>query len=211
MLDDYFSPENLKYPCVHTAFRWFMAKTCFGCGIKGESLTGPIFSSVDNLREFYLDLGVSDPIVEKMQNEDVLCSKCVGKAESRHALKCYNHYREKWAPEQYEIWAKSNANLISIAESELKNQENMDVVNHTTVSTNNLSPETKFRMEKLAIIEGNPLKNSLPDSTGQAVINSELTTKFEAFCSAHQGKIIDWSMSPQNNSDNWFIFIRYVE
>ena len=66
-------------------------------------------------------------------------------------------------------------------------------------------------MEKLAIIDGNPIQNGQSDSTGQAIINSDLATKFEAFCRAHMGKIIDWNMSQQKNSENWFIFIRYVD
>ena len=68
-----------------------------------------------------------------------------------------------------------------------------------------------MNVEKLAVIKGNPIQNGQPDSTGQAIINSELATKFEAFCIAHVGKIIDWNMSQQSNSDNWFIFIRYTD
>jgi hypothetical protein len=188
-----------------------LSKTCFDCGIKGESLTGPIFSSEDKLREFYFHLGVSDPIIEKMQTGDVLCSKCVGKAECRHAIKCYEYYRDKWTPEQYEIWAKSNSNLISIAEIELKKQEHVDVVAHIPDSDGNMSNESKINLEKLAIINGNSLKNGISDSTGQAIINSELATKFEAFCEGHKGKIIDWNMGQQCQSDNWSIFIRYFE
>jgi len=66
-------------------------------------------------------------------------------------------------------------------------------------------------VEKLAIIDGNPIHNGHPDSTGQAIINSELATKFEAFCAAHMGKIIDWNVSQQSHSGNWFIFIRYID
>jgi len=207
---DYLIPENLKYPCVRTAFR-LMGKTCFECGIKGESLTGPVFSSEAKLREFYLHLGVSDPIIEKMQTGDVLCSKCVGKAECRHAIKCYEYYREKWTPEQYDIWAKSNSNLISIAETELKKQGNTGDVSHIRASVDDIPSESKMKLEKLAIIVGSPLKNGLSDSTGQAIINSELASKFEAFCAAHKGKIIDWNMGQQSQSDNWSIFIRYFE
>jgi hypothetical protein len=188
-----------------------MGKICFECGIKGETWTGPIFSSADKLRVFYQEIDVSDPIVEKMQEEDLLCSKCVGKAECRHALKVHKYYKEKWNPEQYEIWVKSNANLIAIAETELKEQEKTSVDNPEITTTVNLPNGTKVNVEKLAIIDGNPIQNGQSDSTGQAIINSDLATKFEAFCTAHMGKIIDWNMSQQKNSENWFIFIRYVD
>jgi len=188
-----------------------MEKICFECGMKSETWTGPVFSSADKLRAFYRDLDVSDPIVKKMQDKDLLCSKCAGKAECRHALKCYNYYKEKWTPEQYEIWAKNNVNLISIAETELKVQEKTATLSSTITPTANMPNETNVNVEKLAIIDGNPIHNGHPDSTGQAIINSELATKFEAFCAAHMGKIIDWNMSKQSNSDNWFIFIRYID
>jgi len=186
-----------------------MGKVCFDCGMKGKTWTGPVFSSADKLREFYRKLDVSDPIIEKMQDGDLLCSKCAGKAECRHALKCYNYYKEKWTPEQYEIWAKNNTNLISIAETELKEQEKIAFPEIKTTSS--IPYETKTKVEKLAVIKGNPIQNGQPDSTGQAIINSELATKFEAFCTSHVGKIIDWNMSQQSNSDNWFIFIRYID
>jgi len=188
-----------------------MGKVCFDCGMKGKTWTGPVFSSADKLREFYRKLDVSDPIIEKMQDGDLLCSKCAGKAECRHALKCYNYYNEKWTSEQYEIWAKNNTNLISIAETKLKEQEKIAFASPEIKTTSRISNETKMNVEKLAVIKGNPIQNGQPDSTGQAIINSELTSKFEAFCIAHVGKIIDWNMSQQSNSDNWFIFIRYTD
>ncbi len=188
-----------------------MGKVCFDCGMKGKTWTGPVFSSTDKLREFYRKLDVSDPIIEKMQDGDLLCSKCAGKAECRHALKCYNYYNEKWTPEQYEIWAKNNTNLIAIAETELKEQKKTATESSTITPSAKIPYETKVNLEKLAIIEGNPIKNGYPDSTGQAIINSELSLKFEAFCAAHMGKIIDWNMSQQSHSDNWFISIRYTD
>jgi len=188
-----------------------MGKICFECGMKGEQWTAPVFSSADKLRAFYRDLGVSDHIVEIMQDEDVLCSNCAGKAECRHALECYNYYKEKWTPEQYEIWAKNNSTLISIAETELEEQEKTAPVSPAITPTVKIPNESKGNVEKLAVIDGNPKQDGQPDSTGQAIINSELATKFEAFCTAHMGKIIDWNMSQQNNSGNWFIFIRYID
>ena len=158
-----------------------MEKTCFECGIKGEALTGPIFSTAEKLRVFYLDLGVSDPIIEKMQAEDLLCPKCSSKAECRHALKCYNYYQEKWTPEQYEIWAKNNANLISIAETELKEQKGTGTNSSTIGQTANIPNEINGNAEKLAVIKGNPTQDGRSDSSGQAIINSELAIKFEAF------------------------------
>ena len=188
-----------------------MEKTCFECGIKGEALTGPIFSPAEKLRVFYLELGVSDPIIEKMQNGDLLCPKCSGKAECRHALKCYNYYQEKWAPEQYEIWTKNNAELISIAENELKKQEKTDTLNPPITPRENTTYDTRGKVERLAIIDGNPTQDAQTDSTGHAIINGELATKFEAFCAAHKGKIIDWNVSQQSDSDKWSIFIRYID
>ena len=188
-----------------------MGKVCFDCGMKGKTWTGPVFSSADKLREFYRKLDVSDPIIEKMQDGDLLCSKCTGKAECRHALKCYNYYKEKWTSEQYEIWAKNNANLISIAETELKEQEKTDTLNPPISPRENTTYDTRGKVERLAIIDGNPTQDAQTDSTGHAIINGELATKFEAFCAAHKGKIIDWNVSQQSNSDNWFIFIRYTD
>ncbi|HUT06445.1 MAG TPA: hypothetical protein VMW74_07140 [Nitrosopumilaceae archaeon] len=188
-----------------------MEKTCFECGIKGEALTGPIFSPAEKLRAFYLELGVSDPIIEKMQDGELLCTKCSSKAECRHALKFYNYYQEKWAPEQYEIWAKNNAELISIAETELKEPEKKDSQNLEITPRENILYDARGKSERLAIIEGNPTQNGQSDSTGHAIINGDLATKFEAFCAAHKGKIIDWNVSPQSDSGNWSIFIRYVD
>ena len=188
-----------------------MEKTCFECGIKGEALTGPILSTAEKLRVFHLDLGVSDPIIEKMQAEDLLCPKCSSKAECRHALKCYNYYQEKWTPEQYEIWAKNNTELISIAENELKVQEKADTLNPAITPRENTPYDTRGKVERLAIVDGNPTQNGQTDSTGHAIINGELATKFEAFCAAHKGKIMDWNVGQQNDSGNWSIFIRYID
>ena len=188
-----------------------MGKVCFDCGMKGETYTGPIFSSTSKLRAFYREINASDPVIERMQDGDFLCSECSGKAECRHALKCYNYYKEKWTSEQYEIWAKNNSNLIAIAETELKEQEKTDLTSSEITMKTSTPNETEAKVEKIAIINGNPIQNGQPDSTGQAIINSDLTTKFESFCTAHMGKIIDWNMSQQRNSDNWFIFIRYTD
>lgn len=186
-----------------------MEKICFDCGMKDQQWTGPVFTPAEKLKTFYADLGVSDPLIEQMQDGDLLCSKCVVKAECRHALKFYNYYQEKWTSEQYEIWAKNNVNLISIAETE--REQERDSINSTNQQTENIPNKTKLNEEKLAIIEGNPLQDGHPDSTNQAIINSELAKKFEKFCAAHKGKIIDWNTSQQINSGNWFIFIRYTD
>ena len=146
-----------------------------------------------------------------MQNEDFLCAKCSGKAECRHALKCYRYYQEKWAPEQYEIWAKNNAELISIAENELKKQEKTNTLNPAMTSRENTAYDSRGGVERLAIIDGNPTQDGQTDSTGHATINGELATKFEAFCAEHKGKIIDWNVSPQSDSGKWSIFIRYID
>ncbi len=188
-----------------------MEKICFDCGIKDQQWTGPVFSSAEKLKAFFEELGVSDPLIEQMQDGDLLCSKCVVKAECRHALTFYNYYQEKWTSEQYEIWAKNNSNLIAIAETELKEQEKTDLTSSEITMKTSTPNETETKVEKIAIINGNPIQNGQPDSTGQAIINSDLTTKFESFCTAHMGKIIDWNMSQQSNSDNWFIFIRYTD
>lgn len=186
-----------------------MEKICFECGIKGQELTGPVFLPAKKLKEFYLNLEVSDPTIEKLQEGDLLCSKCARRIECRHALKCHNYYQEKWTPEQYEIWAKSNAELILLAENELK--EKTKPTNQSMTSGGKISIDTLGNKEKLAIIYGNPAQNGQPDSTGLAIINSDLSAKFEAFCNSHKGKIIDWNVGQQNNSGNCFIFIRYFE
>jgi len=188
-----------------------MEKTCFECRIKGEALTGPIFLTAEKLREFYLDLGVSDPIIEKMQSGDLLCQNCSGKAECRHALKCYNYYQEKWTAEQYEIWAKNNVKLISIAENELKEQEKSNVVNPTITPRENTPYDAIGKVERLAIIEGNAKQDAQTDSSGHAIIKGDLSKKFEAFCATHKGEIIDWNVSQQSGSGNWSIFIRYAD
>ncbi|MDH3611480.1 MAG: hypothetical protein OEM79_06940 [Nitrosopumilus sp.] len=188
-----------------------MEKICFDCGVKDQQWTGPVFSSAEKLKAFYEELGVSDPLIDKMQTGDLLCSKCVVKAECRHALKFYNYYQEKWTPEQYEIWAKNNARLISIAESELKEPERADTNSTTIVQTANIPNEINVKAEKLAVIKGNPIEKGHSDSSGQAIIDSELAIKFEAFCAAHKGKIIDWNTSQEIDSGNWFIFIRYTD
>jgi len=187
-----------------------MAKTCFDCGMEAETWTGPVFSSAIKLRDFYKNLGISDPVVKKMQDDDFLCSKCTGKAECRNALKCYNFYKEKWTPEQYEIWAKNNVNLISIAETELKEQEKKSETITRTTSITDTSYGTGINAEKLAIITGT-IQNGQLDSTGQAIIHSELSKKFETFCASHIGKIIDWNPAQQSSSNNWFIFVRYTD
>ena len=185
-----------------------MEKICFECGIKGETLTGPVFLPSEKLKAFYRELDVSEPVIENMQEGDFLCPKCANKAECRHALKFYNYYQEKWSPEQYEVWAKSNSELISQAEMELQKQKN----NSSSPSITNSHPlGTEAKPEKLAIIEGNPTQNGQMDSTGQAIINSELSIKFETFCKDHVGKILDWNVNQQNNSEKWFIFIRYTD
>ena len=188
-----------------------MEKICFDCGMKDQQWTGPVFSSAEKLKAFFEELGVSDPLIEQMQNEDVLCSKCVVKAECRHALKFYNYYQEKWTPEQYEIWAKNNANLISIAETELKEQKGTGTNSSTIGQTANIPNEINGNAEKLAVIKGNPTQDGRSDSSGQAIINSELAIKFEVFCAAHKGKIIDWNTSQEIDSGNWVIFIRYTD
>ncbi len=187
-----------------------MEKVCFDCGMKDETWTGPVFTSAEKLREFYQNLGVSDPVVEKMQPGDLLCSKCVIKAECRHAIKCYEYYQEKWSPEQYEIWAKNNTKLISIAEDEIKELDKRDSGASTASYAASTPQGTKTGVEKFATIEGNPKHQGHPDSSGHAIINGELGKKFEAFCAAHKGKIIDWNTS-QSNSGKWFIFIRYTD
>jgi len=201
--------KNLKYSIV-VVIGENMEKICFDCGMKDQQWTGPVFTPAEKLKAFYADLGVSDPLIEQMQDGDLLCSKCVVKAECRHALKFYNYYQDKWTPEQYEIWAKNNANLISIAEAEQRKQERTGI-NSTNEQTKNIPTKTNLDTEKLAIIEGNPIQDGNPDSTDQAIINSELAQKFEKFCAAHRGKIIDWNTSQKINSDNWFIFIRYTD
>lgn len=187
-----------------------MVKTCFECGIEGEGWTGPVFSSAVKLKEFYKNLGISDPVIEKMQDIDSLCSKCAGNAECRHALKCFNHYKEKWTPDQYEIWAKNNTNLISIAEKELKELKKTTDNSSKLDFNQQINNETKVKAEKLAIIEGT-MQNGQIDSTGKAIIHSDLSKKFEEFCAAHKGKIIDWNVSKQSSPDHWVIFIRYID
>lgn len=188
-----------------------MEKICFDCGVKDHQWTGPVFSSAEKLKAFFEELVVSDPVIEQMQDGDLLCSKCVVKAECRHALTFYNYYKEKWTPEQYEIWAKNNVNLISIAEDELKEQEKTETNRSTTGQTANIPNEDNVNPEKLAIIKGDPVREGHSDSSGQAIINSELAKKFEVFCAAHKGKIIDWNTSQEIDSGNWVIFIRYTD
>lgn len=205
-----FQNEKFEILLGPAIIRRVMEKVCFDCGMKDQTWTGPVFSSGVKLREFYQNLGVTDTVVDKMQDSDLLCSKCAIKAECRHALKCYEYYKEKWTPEQYEIWAKNNTKLISIAEDELKELERAGSDDYIAGQTAYTQPKIRINTEKLAIIEGNPKEQGEIDSSGQAIINSELAKKFEEFCAAHKGKIIDWNTA-QSNSGNWLIFLRYTD
>ena len=62
---------------------------------------------------------------------------------------------------------------------------------------------------KLAVIDGKVITKS---ELGQQIFyKGELQTRFEAFCNVPNREIIDWNVTQQAHSGNWFIFVRYRE
>ena len=57
-----------------------MGKTCVSCGIVIKTWTDPMHYPEDKIKPLFQSLGISDNVVEKMQEKDILCKKCANKA-----------------------------------------------------------------------------------------------------------------------------------
>jgi len=62
---------------------------------------------------------------------------------------------------------------------------------------------------KLAVIDGSVVSKS--ELNQPVFYKGDLQIRFESFCNAPNREIIDWHVTQQSHSGNWFIFVRYRE
>ena len=65
--------------------------------------------------------------------------------------------------------------------------------------------------EKLAVIDGKVFNSSTFYKGKSVHLDGELQIRFGAFLNQHKGKVIDWNVTQQSLTGNWYIFVRYTE
>jgi len=129
-------------------------KFCSDCGKEMSTLTEKMFFQGNSLKTTLLEINVHDSIVDKMQNDDLLCAKCGNKVFCRHAVDVYNYNKSKLLPEEFEQLLKSGEDWIPIAQAELgidphisiDESNNQDMERITTL--NELSRLTSLHHDK---------------------------------------------------------------
>ena len=104
-----------------------MGKTCLDCGIVVKTWTDSIHFPGTKIKGIFFEVEISDSIVDKMGNDDVLCKKCGNKAFCRHAVNIYNYNKSKLLPEEFELLLKSGEDWIPIAQAELASSTHTQV------------------------------------------------------------------------------------
>ena len=118
---------------------FIMGKTCLDCGTSVKTWTGGHVPS-EKIKPMFLLMNVSDSIIDKMQDGDVLCKKCGNKSFCRHAVSVYNYNKSQLMPEEFEAWLKSGEDCIPIAQAELENSQHTQV--QETPTKNMAMPST---------------------------------------------------------------------
>jgi hypothetical protein len=119
-----------------------MAKTCVGCGVVIKTWTDPMHYPEEKIKPLFQTLGISDSVVEKMQEKDVLCKKCGNKAFCRHAVVIYNHNKSQLLPEEFEALLKSGEDWIPMAQAELASSPQTQISETTTVNAGMTVPSS---------------------------------------------------------------------
>jgi len=123
-----------------------MEKTCLECKIVIKTWTDPMHFPEEKIKPMFQSLGISDSVVEKMQENDLLCKKCGNKAFCRHAVIIYNYNKSQLLPEEFDALLKSGEDWTTIAQAELSSAPQTQISETTpgntvrtvpTISTNN--------------------------------------------------------------------------
>jgi hypothetical protein len=117
-----------------------MAKTCVECEVVIKTWTDPMHFPEEKIKPLFQALGISDSVVEKMQEKDLLCKKCGNKAFCRHAVVIYNHNKTQLLPEEFENLLKSGEDWIPIAQAELASSPQTQISETTPVTTGMTAP-----------------------------------------------------------------------
>ena len=71
------------------------------------------------------------------------------------------------------------------------------------------APKDVPKRVKIAVIDGRIISTKELHQT--IFYKGELQTRFADFCNVPNREIIDWHVTQQTQSQNWFIFVRYIE
>mgnify|MGYP005646284869 FL=1 len=119
-----------------------MTKTCLGCEVVIKTWTDPMHFPEEKIKPLFQTLGISDSVVEKMQEKDVLCKKCGNKAFCRHAVVIYNYNKSQLLPEEFEALLKSGEDWIPMAQAELASSPQTQISETTTVNAGMTVPSS---------------------------------------------------------------------
>ncbi len=117
-----------------------MGKTCLGCGVEVKTWTETHHPG-NKIIPLFLEMSISDPVISKMEDDDILCKKCVSKAFCRHAVTVYNYNQSKLMPEEFDQVLKSGEDWIPIAQAELGSSQQTQV--SETSTENRAMPSTQ--------------------------------------------------------------------
>jgi hypothetical protein len=97
-------------------------KACNVCEKEINPKTENAYFIGGTLKSIMKKMNIHDLVLEKMQNDDLLCWKCGNKVYSRHAVEVYNYNKSVLLPEEFEelILKKcGDEDWVSIAQAEL--------------------------------------------------------------------------------------------
>ena len=117
-----------------------MGKNCIDCGVVIKTWTDPTHFPEEKIKPLFQALKISDSVVEKMQEKDILCKKCGNKAFCRHAVVIYNHNKSQLLPEEFEALLKTGEDWITIAQAELPSSSQTQIPETTPVNTGMTTP-----------------------------------------------------------------------
>ena len=127
----------------------------------------------DKLRQQQQEMGFSDPIVERMGKDDVLCKRCNDKILCRNAVSVYRHFETKLMPDEFEEKLKCGDDWILIAKAELDNTIQTGVHELQPVKDSGPSPDGTAHNTLQASVP--PVKSSKP-LAGHSITLSKPTT-----------------------------------